>query len=848
MVERRVKNKPKETFIRKLSELSQGDSHVAGSKAANLGELVKAGFPVPEGFVLTTDAFQKFIAVNNINLDSTQEMVTAAGIPEDIADALLAAVASLGDVPLAVRSSGVAEDLAGASFAGQYETVLDVQGNDALLTAVKRCWSSAFSDRVVAYRKAQGIHATAGMAVLVQCMVPAEAAGVVFTADPVTGERDVSVVSAVKGSGERLVSGELSPDEWLVRGDVATCRSSPEGILDAHRACAVAELARRVESCYGYPQDIEWAYTGEQLYLLQARPITVLPDESLEPRPVQVTPPPGFWMRDNHIPEPVLPMYRSIYYDAFNAGAKQACSEFGLLIDTIEWRAIGGWEYMRQVPLGGDKEGPMPPVWLLPILARLHPVMRSRMKTCIEAVRSDRAGNIIRLWYNQWKPAQIERITELRDVDRRSLTDSALDEHIMSLVSFYKQSIGYHIRLISIGQPLARLAFTCRDILGWGDAQTLELLSGLSEKSSEPSRRLTDLAQMAAEKPAVRTFLEEEDHAEADKLSEIDPEFAIAFDAYQHEFGCRALHYTFHSPTLAELPSLTLNLIRNQLVGRFKPSEVRAALDKKRAIALDRAHMALKGHSMKELERFEQALKGAEFAYPVREDNVFYNVNAPFGLVRYGLLELGNRLAERNQINARDDVFFLSLDEAMKVLHGGENMREMVAQSKTERDHAAAHVGPTTYGEDPGPPPSLAGFPAEVRFATDAVVWYMEHVFAGSSFSSGQIIQADKLRGIAASPGEYTGPVRVIMSEFEFDKIRTGDVLVCPVTSPVWSMLFPSVGALITDTGGSLSHPAIIAREYGVPAVVATRNATSLLRDDQTVRVDGSRGIVDLNL
>lgn len=265
-------NRPHISYTLKLSELSHRNIDRAGAKAANLGELARKGFPVPDGFVLTTNAFDEFLAANAIRPDSSPEAVVAAVLPADVANALLTAAAGLGDIPLAVRSSGVAEDLSGASFAGQYETVLDVRGADALSAAVRRCWASVFSERVVAYRATQGQRGVSSMAVLVQRLVPADAAGVAFTANPVTGDRAETVVSAVKGLGDRLVSGQVSPDEWLVKGEDTICQRSQEDAIDAAQVRAVAELARRVEAHFGAPQDIEWAFVGGQLFLLQAAP------------------------------------------------------------------------------------------------------------------------------------------------------------------------------------------------------------------------------------------------------------------------------------------------------------------------------------------------------------------------------------------------------------------------------------------------------------------------------------------------------------------------------------------------------------------------------------------------
>ncbi|HEX6483049.1 MAG TPA: PEP/pyruvate-binding domain-containing protein, partial [Ktedonobacteraceae bacterium] len=302
-------------YVLSLSNISQREVERAGTKAAKLSELARAGFPVPNGFVLTTNAFDNFLAANAFGPDASPEAVIAATLPTDVAAALLAAAEVLGDVPLAVRSSGTSEDLPIASFAGQYETVLDVCGTDALLAAVQRVFASVFSHRVTVYHSAQGQHARGHMAVLVQRMVTADAAGVAFTANPVTGERSEVVISAVKGSGERLVSGRATPDEWIVYDQEAICRTAPEGAIDMDQALAVATLARRVEAYYsGIPQDIEWALVGGELLLLQARPITALPEPVAWKAPL-----PGAWARHIRLGEwlgdPVTPLFESWLLD-----------------------------------------------------------------------------------------------------------------------------------------------------------------------------------------------------------------------------------------------------------------------------------------------------------------------------------------------------------------------------------------------------------------------------------------------------------------------------------------------------------------------------------------------------
>jgi rifampicin phosphotransferase len=230
-----------------------------GTKAATLAYLASRGLRVPEGFVVTTAACDRIRATPDI--------------PPEVWTEVLSHLEQLGDGPLAVRSSGLAEDLAEASYAGQYETVLGVEGAQAVASAIRRCLASAASDQVRAYR---GSGACPQMAVLVQRMVPAEVAGVVFTANPVSGDAEV-LVSAVKGLGERLVSGEATPDEWVVRGNEVSCVRSAEGAFDQDQARDIADLAKAVEHLLGSPQDIEWAMADGQAYVLQARPITALP-------------------------------------------------------------------------------------------------------------------------------------------------------------------------------------------------------------------------------------------------------------------------------------------------------------------------------------------------------------------------------------------------------------------------------------------------------------------------------------------------------------------------------------------------------------------------------------------
>ena len=318
-------------YIRSFEDLGREDVAVAGGKGANLGELTQAGLPVPPGFVLTTEAYREFLASSGIGeqvlklaalpadadpaeYDERSAQIRAQfgaeSVPERVARELLAAREPLGESAVAVRSSATAEDLAGASFAGQQDTYLNVHGADALLAAVRDCWASLWTARAMAYRAREGIEpGSVALAVVVQQMVDAEAAGVMFTANPATGRRDETVISAAWGLGESVVGGSVTTDDVVVDGTsgrvssrttadkavmtVPTDRGTEERpapaelrtrhVLDDEAAAALAGLGARIEERFGAPQDVEWARAGGEFWIVQSRPITALPEPEAAP-------------------------------------------------------------------------------------------------------------------------------------------------------------------------------------------------------------------------------------------------------------------------------------------------------------------------------------------------------------------------------------------------------------------------------------------------------------------------------------------------------------------------------------------------------------------------------------
>jgi pyruvate,water dikinase len=350
------------------------------------------------------------------------------------------------------------------------------------------------------------------------------------------------------------------------------------------------------------------------------------------------------------------------------------------------------------------------------------------------------------------------------------------------------------------------------------------------------------MAEMARSRPAVRVLLDDPPSAVA-KLGAADPEFAAAFQEYQRDFGDRAVRYEVIDPTIGERPDLLLRLVRDQIARPYDPAAVADRVASRQAETRAAARAALAEQHPGERERFERLLARAERYYPVREDNEVWTQSVPLALVRRALLEVGRRLADAGTVAEVDDVFFLTLPEARQALAGSGDLTGLVGTRRAEWAWARDHPGPASYGPPPEPP-DLSGLPPAAALVHEATAWVIDRILAPAA--NGLRQDGRVIEGIAASSGSYTGPARVVLHEGDLEKVQPGDVLVCPATSPAWSPVFPSIGALVTDTGGILSHAAIIAREFAIPTVVATGNATDLFVDGQTITVDGDAGRIEV--
>jgi pyruvate,water dikinase len=729
-----------------------------GGKAGRLGELQRAGFSVPDGFVVDTTAFDAHTSA--IDGELTQARVLGADVPAEVTRSIRAAAEELSDSPVAVRSSGLAEDRADASFAGQYETFLDVRGPDAILNAVRACWASAFSDHVAAYRATLADPGALSMAVLVQRMVPADAAGVAFSADPVTGARDVATVSAVRGLGERLVSGDVGGEEWSVNGTAARRRRSHEDVLDHERALAVAQLARDVEAHYGAPQDIEWAYEGDELRLLQARPMTALPE-------------------------------------------------------SIEWEADGC--FVRDFRLGEWLGGPVSPLgasWLVSGLTdRAHALMG---KWCYDCPLPEPSHVFLHGWY-------------FYSLESMNLPPWLMLKHFVPMLFFRFR------RFAGLFPPLAHLG-----IDWWVREWREETLPAYQEAVAAAEARVDD-TPVSELIPLVDELI---DHAAAQLGSIV----AVAGYSAKAEFPLAAFWKKHVEPLVNEnVLSVARGTSAHQVPDPHAVQDLdwlhpthgerevdddaiaahaaraRERVHEEREAVLARARDGLPASKRKKLDKL---LAEAHRAHALREEQTALFTLA-WPVMRRALARVGAALVARVTLARPEDVYFLDKEELIAALDGDTTPRAALVVARRARwKHQRQLTPPLVLGQLPGP--LAAGLAAGL----DAV-------------RTTGAADRDGLHGLPASPGRVTGAARVIRDVAELDRLQEGEILVAPLTTPGWTPAFLRAAAVVTDTGSLASHASVVAREYGIPAVVGTGDATARFADGQLITVDGSAGVIE---
>lgn len=763
------------------------DPALVGGKAAALSRAAAAGFDVPRGFVVTTNA--------------------AEGV--DMGPWLQ----RLGAERLAVRSSAVCEDSAERSFAGQLETLLDVAPRD-VPAAVARCRASASTLRVLRYAGSPG-----AAAVIVQEMVAADAAGVAFSADPTTGERDVAVVEAVRGLGDRLVGGEAGAEAWRVTGGrAARARDLDAPVLDEPRAGEVATLARNLETLFGRPQDVEWAIGGGALRLLQSRPITALP---APPIPMEVVTPPGKWERDDH--HAVLSPLGWGWFPPYAKAMARSLGAF-LPLEDVRIANVGGHLYLQMVMGGGS--GAPPPGWVLWLAARLVPAMRRANRTCAELLDGEGYVTTIDEWESGGRDAVRAATDALFDEDPRALSNEELLDRIRRALEHSARCLELHSDLHVPGfLTFGKLLLFVQDHLGWTAHDVLALVTGSSRQTTELHRSLEAIVEAHADALGDEPF-----PATWGALASRCPDLAADLAGWLRGQRLRILHYDPKHATYGERPDLVLGIVASIVEGRRAPGDDAPSPAEE---LLARARERLDEVRLAELQRL---LDHGRRGYALRDENGIETVSRPSGLLRHYVLELGRRL----DLEAPEHAVFLFVEEHAPALRGEiDDLRARIARRRGEESWAVRHRGARYLGGPPDPMPPLAPFPDGLQrmlrvFSTIAELEAVPEPEAGDG----------PLRGIGIGDRVVTARARVVERPEELVGLRHGEVLVCRITSPEWSVALGRVAAIVTNEGALLSHPAIIAREYGVTAVVGTTSATDRIATGDTVRVDPVEGLV----
>ena len=720
--------------VRRLGDVRTADAAEVGGKAAQLGELVAAGARVPGGVVLT-------IATGRMSADERRPLLEAA-------------VADLGSGPFAVRSSGIAEDGSERSFAGMYETVLDVSA-DALPAAADRVLASAQAARAKVY----GAPASGQMAVIVQRMVAPAAAGVALTADPISGDRTSCVISAVRGVGERLVSGATVGDEWVVRDATATARRQPEHAIGRDQARQVAAEARRIEAVMGVPQDIEWAIDADgQLWILQARPMTALPPEvSWDP------PAPGAYTRQlrlgEWITEPVTPLFESwlltTMEERMHAGY---LAEIGQRVPRPYHVIVNGWYFYTL-------NWATPAAFARNLPNMLWHVIRSPRK--VAGINPSTVRHSFPILEREWRASLAPRYrAAVTDAERQveQLPVSELPTLIDELAGAAGQAFMWVTALAGAAykMELNLAQFYRRHLAPSLGGSHLPLLTGF-EAPADPARH------------------------------------AVASLDWWHEPGPRGQSAT-------------------------RPAAHHAALIETRRAAEEAAFTHL-APSPRRLRAFRRLLADAQHLVPLREEQVS-ELTLAWPVMRRAVQRMGEALASGGVIAEPDDIFFLTRDEVLSALGDRRPASPIdVEGRRSMREQLARLVPPLVVGR--------------LNPLTKKLLDGMTRAF-GAVHSDTAIVS-----GTPASPGRASGAVRVIRGPEQFDELQPGEVLVAPLTAPAWTPLFTRAAAVVTDVGSPAAHASIIAREYGIPAVVGCGDATARLRTGMPVTVDGTTGNVE---
>ncbi len=880
-------------FILPFSDIRAEDIPLVGGKGANLGEMTHAGFPIPPGFCLTTAAFQQFMDAcpETIELYKLLDSVTPADvekvrtvgeqvrktlmsvpIPEPVAAAVREQWRALGgEHAYAIRSSATAEDLPDASFAGQQDTYLNIIGEDALLDAVRRCWVSLFTDRAILYRAQNDFpHREVQLSVVVQQMVMSEKSGIMFTADPVTGHRHTASIDASFGLGEALVSGIVSPDLYRVdkrgfkiierriaeklvaifpekgggtREETLAPELQSQRVLSDAEITALAKMGHAIETHYGTPQDIEWGMADGKLYLLQSRPITSLyPIDGLKS------------------PDESLHIFFSVGHQQMmtRAMAPLSLNSLQLIIpvgrdcdrlENVFMRASGGRAFfdlttmlrhpiLRRIAFGMMSQFDALAPETLRLAMQRPEFQRPHGVSVSFAVLKNIAGFFRKVWRALWR----QNYTGFVDTVNRAIDAHlrATESELNALPPGRAQIQAMAARLCTLLNPAmlwipnfvaAEIAKRLIARLGrnWADPADVEAiaLGMVGNVVTDMNLAVGDLADLARRSPQLGAFFDDlgnDSHAWLQKAATLDGSapFMAAWNDFLARYGARGpSEIDITMPRWYEEPLPLLQVIAAQLK---KPAGSHRAQHQKLTREREAASKRLLAGAQRGLfggvraRMMKRLLYTVEHAGVLREHHKFLAIQV-LRIIKEVLKKTAAHLVETGKLSQPDDIWFLKWAELPEIWDDTDG--KLAAQIPARRAALERYRKLT--------PPLVITSDGE----TPVVRYRVDDAPPGA------------LVGNPVSPGVVEGTVRVIHNP-QTETLEPGEIMVAPFTDPGWTPLFINAGGLIMEIGGTMNHGSVVAREYGIPAVVGVRDATTLLQSGQRVRVDGNRGVIEL--
>ena len=934
---------------------------VAGGKGRSLAEMANAGLAVPGGFYVTTAAYRSFVGDNDLqaqilelakpeigeftlSFDKASEAIQALFQADAMSSAMAAEIAAAyqgieGDNPaVAVRSSANAEDLPDMSFAGQQDTYLNVRGTDEVVAAVRNCWASLWTPRAMSYRHEMGIeHDAVAMAVVVQLMVPSDVSGILFTANPATGERSEMIINASFGLGEAVVGGQVTPDTYTVDRETMAAKDTIIGakeqkiVADGDQGTKLEDIAEeerdqsslsdgdieelvtlalKAEAHFGgVPQDIEWAYSGGKLFMLQSRPITNLPPQPIE---VEWEPPPPAQILARrqiveNIPDPCTPLFDEMYLwvgletgrdgkpkaSMMEGGGPMFISMHGYAYQRFDWPFIiqarkerldeamteaemdaaeieaeaGEAEAtglkrsermrakmirrhndpkeqttMAEHDLGlfleslSDEDRSAYEHWAassgIDDVTAVVTKPESQNPTFGAFNRTQVNENQIKGFYDWAKPNILAVREKWERIDVANTPDEQLLEGIRETSiaggSFWSGNGGHTFGVAKSTDD--QLQAFLREALPDHHFTSGQFLSGFKGKTMEANEHLFAIASQIREDEALAELVITTPAKRLMPTLEATPQAAPiveAINGYLAIYGHLGYSLDFAEPLPLEDPSGLLATMKTMVSDKdYNPKNHEMEATRKRETAMAEILELLDGLKYWQF-RFRHWF--THRFYFIREEVMFYLYQA-WPALRPLALELGQRLTDVGTLPSRDHVFYLLFDELKQAIAARTESKAVpelrqLAEERFELREARKRLHP------PGTVPFDASDDPSVRFK--------ETQFVNDPNS-------DTMRGVPVSPGTITAPASLINSPAEFDQMRPGSILVCPMTNPAWTPLFAHASGLVTDMGGILGHGSIVAREYGIPAVVGTGTSTQRIKHGQQITVDGDVGTVTL--